>query len=498
MAPKRVERDQTVGRIDKEHRGGVLRLIGNRVAFACIVVVLCLSPFPLGSMNTGFVAAWNLALGLAAICCVPADLSRKQVTFLCAAFACLAAYLVVIHEQISPNPWFFRGLAHPIWQQASAALNDNFTPVVAVVRDLPLIAIGAEFAFVLTLLVSFVLGSERRMGRRLVRVIALAGAVYALLGIVTFAIEPGKILFWKVKTDHIGNLTGTFTNRNTAAVFFGQSAMLWLLFWCEELRDARDRRSLSLYGGLRRLMARPTNRSLIALALLVTTLCAVFMTGSRAGSMLSVVVLAIAFLAYFWRDLVHWKAVASVGGVAAAAVIGLVLIVGGSVGHRFGLQGFDDEARWPVYRATVQIVRDYPELGTGLGSFAAAFQPYRPAVISVSGTWNRAHNVLLEIASDTGAFVAGGVLAWYLVILAAFIWAVARRPTRDPLPVAAALAAWLLAGLHSLVDFSLQIPGYSLTVAALAGTGLARALAPPAPPRTSQAVTATTDSQNGH
>src|SRR5262249_48887900 len=116
MAPKRIERDQAVGRIDKEHRGGTLQLIGNWVAFACIVVVVCLSPFPLGSMNTGFVAAWNLVLGVAAICSVPADLSRKQVTFLCAAFVCLAAYLVVIHEQVSLDPWFAHGLASPIWQ----------------------------------------------------------------------------------------------------------------------------------------------------------------------------------------------------------------------------------------------------------------------------------------------------------------------------------------------------------------------------------------------
>jgi O-antigen ligase len=441
-----------------------------------------LSPFPLGSTNAGFVAAWNLMLGLAAICSMPAALSRKQTAFLCAAFACLAAYLVAIHEQISIKPWFARDLAHPIWQQASAALGDNFTPIVSVVRDVPLIAIGTELAFVLTLLVSFALASDRRLGRRLLHVIAFAGAAYALLGIVTFAIEPGKILFWKVKTDHIGNLTGTFTNRNTAAVFFGQSAILWLLFWCEELRSARERRSLTLYDGLRRLMARPTKRSLFAIGMFVTTLCAVFMTGSRAGSMLSLVALSVAFLAYFWRDLAHSKAVASVGATAAAAVFGLTMIVGGSVGQRFAQQGLSDEGRWPVYTATAQIARDFPALGTGLGSFAAAFQPYRPSDISISGTWNRAHNVLLETASEAGVVVAGGVLAWYLFILAAITWAIARRPTRDPLPVAAALAAWLLAGLHSLVDFSLQIPGYSLTVAAIVGTGLARSLAPASNP----------------
>lgn len=496
MAPKRVERSQAVGYPNRKRRG-VVRLVATQVAFACVAAVICLSPFPLGSTGASFVAAWSLLLGLAAICSVPARLSGKSTAFLLAAFVCLGAYLVVIHEQISVRPWFAGGLVHPIWARAGSVLGEDFPPIVSVVRDVPLIAVGSQLAFVLMLLVSLVIASDRRDGLRLLRVVAFVGAAYALLGIATFAVDPGKILFWKNKTDHLANLTGTFTNRNTAAVFFGQVSVLWLLFWCEEMRDMRERRSLSLRGAFQRLVAHPTNRSLLALAIFVTTLCAVFMTGSRAGAVLTLIVLLVAFLAYFRREFAHWKAVVSVAAIGALMAAGLMLIVGGNVGHRFSIQGLSDEGRWPVYRTTMQIARDFPELGTGLGSFVAVFQAYRPGDISISGTWNRAHDVLLEIAAETGIFVAGGVLAWYLAVLFLLSWAIMYRPTRDPLPISAALAVWLLAGLHSLVDFSLQIPGYALTAAAIVGTGLAQALATPSASSHAKRIVADPDPGDG-
>ncbi|WP_431201656.1 hypothetical protein ACQ86E_21305 [Bradyrhizobium betae] len=198
MAPERVERGQAVRNLKRERRG-VVRLVAAQAAFACVAAVVCLAPFPLGSTAASFVAAWSLLLGLAAICSVPARLSGKSIAFLLAAFVCVGAYLVVVHEQISVRPWFSSGLVHPIWARAGAVLGEDFPPIVSVVRDVPLIAIGAELAFVLMLLVSFAIASDRRDGLRLLRVVAFAGAAYALLGIVTFAVDPGKILSGRIR-----------------------------------------------------------------------------------------------------------------------------------------------------------------------------------------------------------------------------------------------------------------------------------------------------------
>ena len=47
---------------------------------------------------------------------------------------------------------------------------------------------------------------------------------------------------------------------------------------------------------------------------------------------------------------------------------------------------------------------------------------------------------------------------------------------RDLLVPTCALSIAMVANTHSLIDFSLQIPGYSIPALALIGTGLARSL----------------------
>jgi O-antigen ligase len=90
------------------------------------------------------------------------------------------------------------------------------------------------------------------------------------------------------------------------------------------------------------------------------------------------------------------------------------------------------------------------------------------------GVWDRAHNTLLEIAAEMGVPLAGLVVVGWLVAFWVLIrGALVRR--RDLVVPVAALSVAGIAVLHSLVDFSLQIPGFTLVVLALVGGGLAQA-----------------------
>jgi hypothetical protein len=64
------------------------------------------------------------------------------------------------------------------------------------------------------------------------------------------------------------------------------------------------------------------------------------------------------------------------------------------------------------------------------------------------------------------------VVAW-LVIFGVLVHGVRVR-RRDLIIPIAALAVAMIAVLHSLIDFSLQIPGYSIVALALIGAGLAQ------------------------
>jgi O-antigen ligase len=119
------------------------------------------------------------------------------------------------------------------------------------------------------------------------------------------------------------------------------------------------------------------------------------------------------------------------------------------------------------------MIGDHPWLGTGQGTFAYGFPSYRRSDASIFTVWDMAHNTLLEIAAEMGLPIAALVVAAWLAIFATLIRGVLVR-RRGILVPAAALAVGLLAALHSLIDFTLQIPGYSIVALCLIGAGMAQ------------------------
>ncbi len=140
---------------------------------------------------------------------------------------------------------------------------------------------------------------------------------------------------------------------------------------------------------------------------------------------------------------------------------------------RFDIQGLADEGRLETYRSTLRMIADHPWFGTGLGTFAWSFPAYRSANISMWGVWDRAHNTLLELASDLGVPLAGLVVAAWLIALTVLVRGIRIRRRNLSVPVAA-LSVAILALLHSLIDFSLQIPGYAIVIFAIVGAGLSQ------------------------
>jgi O-antigen ligase len=285
----------------------------------------------------------------------------------------------------------------------------------------------------------------------------------------------------------VGNLTATFINRNTAAAYLGSCSVVWLL-----LLSSRVRRHLPpgqfAPADLRAVFAdRPLEISapLCGFVLCVT---AMFLTGSRAGVMLSLLAISIAFAVELERQLPQRRRLLMAVAASGAGALILFEFLGGRVNDRFTSQGLVDSGRLESYRAIVQMIADRPWFGTGLGTFPSAFAAYRSAKISMWGVWDIAHNTTLEIAAEVGIPLAVGVVVGWAAIFAVLIRGASIR-RRDRIIPLAALCVALIAVLHSIIDFSLQIPGYSIVACALVGTGLAQSFRsqrspakPPAPP----------------
>ena len=154
----------------------------------------------------------------------------------------------------------------------------------------------------------------------------------------------------------------------------------------------------------------------------------------------------------------------------------LLQFMGGKVNARFAAQGAADEGRVAIWQATLRMIADHPWFGTGQGTFVWSFPAYRSEDVSMVGVWDRAHNTLLELAADMGVPLAALVSVGWIVIFAILIHGIRVR-RRDLLVPVSALSVATLAVLHSLVDFSLQIPGYAIPALALVGAGLAQSFA---------------------
>lgn len=411
-------------------------------------------------------------LGIALLLASPRDLTKGHYAVLVGIGVIVAAYGFVLHEQLSGAPWI--ATPHPIWAKASAVLGVPITPLVTIVRDEPFYALGAPLACVLALTCGLLIATDRDYARVVLHAIAWSGGVYAVYGIVSLLVDP-TILLWREKTAYVGNLTGTFINRNTAATYFGSCSTLWLILLLQRVRERLPKGSIVWRKVPEQILTDTHPDILIRFTLFFVCLTAMFMTSSRAGVTISLLGMVGAFIVFFRHELPRGKTLFI--AIAAAGSIALILLefLGGNVGARFDSQGLADLGRIEAYRSTLRMIADRPWFGTGLGTFAWAFPPYRSPTISMYGVWDRAHNTPLELAVEMGIPLAVLVVLGWLAGLGILLRGVISGRRRDIIPLGAFTVA-LIALLHSLVDFSLQIPGYAIVVFALLGLGLAQSV----------------------
>jgi O-antigen ligase len=442
----------------------------NRISTAILFATVSAAPFPFGSTAPSAIAFWCILLGLGVIAASPRGLRQEHIPLLGLAIIVILAYAFVLHEQLAARPWI--ASPHPLWHEAAEVLGIPIAPSVSIVRNQPFFALGAPLANMLAVICSFIVCTDRNRAHQLLMVIAWSGLAYAIYGILAFLLEPTKILWWE-KEAYLGVLTSTFINRNTAAIYFGSCSIVWLLLLSNRIRQKFPDNPIEWKKVFRSLLSEPPRGTISSFLLFFICLAAMFMTGSRAGVVLSLMMLIIAIAMFFYRNLPRRSGALIVVVVGGAIALVLLQIMGAGVSGRFDLQGLADEGRLETYRSTIRMIGDHPWFGTGLGTFAFSFPAYRSVHAGLWGVWDLAHSTPLEIAADLGLPLAGLVIAAWIIILAVLIRGVHNR-RRDVIIPVAAFSVAALGLLHSLIDFSLQIPGYSIVIFALVGAGLSQ------------------------
>jgi hypothetical protein len=444
--------------------------VADRGSSALFYLVVALAPLPLGSIEPAMVAIWCVVLGATVILASALEIRTPQLVFIGLAAVLALMYGVVLHEQLSVHPWF--ASPHPIWKETAELLQIPIEPSVSIARNQPLFAIGAPLAALLSFLSGLLVSANRGRAHQLLSVIGWSGVAYAIYGITLALVDPATGIF---RVSPIP-LTSTLVNRNTAAVYFGACSAIWLLLVCERIRqrvlDERSNRDLTRID---RQQLWWLVQFLLLLTMMVICLLATFMTGSRAGVSVSLLGFVVAVVGFFYRDLVGRRGVFIAVGAGCGLALLTLYFLAGNVVARFFKDGLIDHTRLSLYRSTLRMIADRPWFGTGLGTFASAFPAHRSDDISMYGIYDRAHSALLELAAEGGLPLASIVVIGWMIAFGVLAHGVRTR-RRDRIIPAAALSVGLLAALHSLIDFSLQIPGCAIAVFGLLGAGIAQSL----------------------
>ena len=297
--------------------------------------------------------------------------------------------------------------------------------------------------------------------------LGFAAALHALYGLLAHLSGTNTIL-WFAKTAYHDVVTGTFVNRNT----FATHAALGLLCLAAALREAFGTASAQTAPGrerLRRLVSEAPARKALLLAAALLVGNAILLSESRAGVAVALLGLTALLAMLALRARRPLLAVAATAGVLGAGL--LFATLGEGLERRLWTAEEDWEGRRQIAAETLDAIHAAPLRGVGLGGFEAAHRMHREAGGAVR--IERAHNDYLQTALELGVPGALAFFASLGTLAFACAWGALRRRRNAVFP-AAGLAACVLVGAHSVVDFSLRVPAVSVLFSLMLGVAVAQ------------------------
>jgi O-antigen ligase len=377
--------------------------------------------------------------------------------------------VVVVWATLQCLPFTPAAWHHPLWSQAQEYFGEQVVSSVSVDRVASTSRLFrlVTYAAIFWLAYSFCLDPQR--ARTLVKSVAMIVALYAAWGLIVYGTGNTTIL-WFQKWAYNYDLTGTFVNRNSFATFAGLGLLATVALLFETMRKRID------FGESRRGIFKSTVEFLVVHARWLTLAAlgiatALLLTHSRAGA-ISTILGLVAFLVAVSAApslRAQWQ---TKFGISLIVALGILVLIGDKVTvGRLSETSFEDDGRVRIFELTLQAIRDWPFVGTGLGSLRDVFPLYRTEDLPLAV--DRAHNDYLETVVELGLPAA---VALFLSI-ASLLWIClmgVRRRRRDALFPCIGIGATTLVAVHSLVDFSLQTPAVTSIYLLLMGAAVAQ------------------------
>ena len=119
-------------------------------------------------------------------------------------------------------------------------------------------------------------------------------------------------------------------------------------------------------------------------------------------------------------------------------------------------EGFEE--RWLMWANTMGILKDFPLLGSGLGTFTEIFSRYR--TLHIPGLATHAENDFLQLASDAGLLGVGPLLVLFLYLFFKAASGIRSLSPDEPQRYIGigGLVGILALMFHSMMERNLQVP----------------------------------------
>ncbi|WP_340677099.1 O-antigen ligase family protein [Paraglaciecola sp.] len=290
--------------------------------------------------------------------------------------------------------------------------------------------------------------------RRLLLVLVFSGLIQAIYGVLEVLSGNGFSLVFDLPISE--SATGSFVYKNHFANFLllCLSAGVGLMVTDIEINKSQPPQDWRI----RLINTLLTSKTLIRISLAIMVI-ALVMSRSRMGNIAFFSAMIAVSMLVFLQDRKKSKGL----GILLVSMLIIDLFI---VSKWFGLEkvqqrlaetSFSQETRDEVVIDSLPIVKNYPIIGSGAGSFYSVFPSYKNSIINPF--YDHAHNDYLEIVIEYGilGFTFLGMLVFF-----SFIKAVtALKKNASPLSKGTAFAclmAYLGMLIHMSVDFPLQAP----------------------------------------
>ncbi len=319
-------------------------------------------------------------------------------------------------------------------------------------------------------LLAFIAGGYSGFKRGFVKFFFVISVLIACYGIIIYAFGNQTIL-WYDKDAYFDDLTATFINRNSYAIFAGSGVLVGLYHitkaYQKFMRDYQGNHKTRIVG----LIDYASSINILYVVATLILCAALILTHSRAGISLTI---GFTCLFYFLASQKRY--------LNQRFVIVLIAIIIISLIAPFIMQDFLMRAttlkenavfRENTYHIVLKMITDYPLSGVGMGGFEYAFQAYRDGTIAINNYWDKAHSTLLEVILELGIPLATTLFAFYVYIFTVIIKSYMRYKQSF---LVLSLSICGLYITHSLVDFSLQIPAINIMFHIMLAMGYAQAI----------------------